>query len=68
MVIALEEVKCSTLPFLEIDTPPTPPSADWIAVAMSSVLIRFSVVVLPLTTTGATGVCTVAWVPFTLTL
>ena len=67
-VIALEEVRCSTLPTRVIVTAVTPASAVLMSAAISSVLIRFSVVVDPLTTTGATGVVTVARVPLTLTL
>ena len=67
-VIGLEEVRCSTLPTRVIVTAVTLASADLMLLAMSSLLMRFSTVEVPLTTTAATGVVIVAWVPLTLTL
>ena len=67
-VIGLADVRCSTLPTRVMVTPDAPARAVRMASAMSSELIRFSVVVLPLTTTAATAVVIVAWVPLTLAL
>ena len=55
-VIALAEVRWRTLLFLVIVTPETLANAVFIDSAISAVLILFSVVVPPLTMTGATAV------------